>query len=494
MSWGRGNCSTQRGLKHKKSDYTMVDIKRLRKLKKQQLRMVSSFEREDPLSLLNPNYVSTTGLTADDIADKIDKLRECATIIELVDNFVQVGDTYEQVLNVSAANYCKQHSVCPICASRMQQRRKAKLSDPIRIQAELCNESFTDEYGVERKKRYAYMVTYTVADGKSLSERLEHLKISKKNFRKMGQRRKGKCNRSAGEFGKIVAGASTIEIKRGERSGDWHVHCHDLVFTDERLDYRIYNPDEKRRLHKKYGKRIPDDLLHAISLRRSFFNGRHVPVSKISDEWLRATGGDSIDIGVNPIQHVPEKAKGKKRRMYKKMSLVESILYQSKECMKYPYKPNDLCVADAMEVMVDTYNKRMTATYGAFYGIPGDDYNDDLDDTDHFVMQWNGSGYDLPQPGTVRRVEDAKSTRVAVGVALGDYRRDRRVLIDRYTTRGLLTLCTHCSMTVKTSSGRRRGLSGKNTTMTKNGERTAKTPSVTVILRHCLSQDSIFRE
>jgi len=411
----------------------MVELKKLRNLKRQQARIVTQFESEDPLSLMNPDYVSASGLTVEDIAEKIEKIKECCTLIELVDSFVKVGDTFEQKLTVSAANYCKQPTICPVCASRMQARRKARLADPIKLQANLCETGFTDEYGQEKKQRYAYMVTFTVTDGDSLAERLEALKEGKKNFRKMGQRRKG-GKRSGGEFSKVCAGVSTVEVKRGKYSGQWHAHQHDLIFTDEPLNYRVYHPEMKKRLVQKYGRHIPDNELEKAALMKARFRGKLVAVSKMSYEWMKATGGDSIDISVHPIKHVPKSAKGKKKRMFQKMTYAESVFYQAKEVMKYPFKPNELNVADSLEVLSDTFNKRMVATYGAFYGVPGDDYNEDLDDRERFVMKWDGNKWTDPKPGTVRDNEDAEKARKKVGIALGVYRRKRRDLVERYST------------------------------------------------------------
>jgi hypothetical protein len=277
------------------------------------------------------------------------------------------------------------------------------------------------------------MITYTVTDGDSLSERMETLKTSKKNFRKMGQRRKN-GKRSGGEASKIVGGISTVEIKRGKYSKQWHVHQHDLVFTNEPLNYRVYQKDAKRNLDQKYGRNILREELNKITLIKAKFRGKLVPVSKMSFEWLRATDGDSIDIRVDPIKHIPKTARGKKKRMFEKMTFPESVLYQAKEVMKYPFKPNELSVSDSLEILSDTFNKRMVATYGVFYGVQGDDYNEALDDREHFVMRWDGKKYGNPQLGTVRDNEEAEEARRRVGIMLGEYRRKRRNLIDKYTT------------------------------------------------------------
>lgn len=418
----------------------MCEIKRLRILKNRQQQILEQFNVQDPLKLLPENYVSETGLTYSDITEKIEKINECASIIELRDSYVQTKDnTFEQVMKIAAANFCKQHTICPVCADRMQSRRRARYADPIRAQAEM----------VESGKRFAYMVTHTVKDGDSLSERLEHLKESKKAFRKMGQRRKSK--RSRGECGKIKAGVATIEIKRGKRSGLWHVHSHDLIFTDQPLDYQVYDRDKKRKLDQKYGRHIPADLLKDAALKKTIFAGSVVPCSKISDEWLRATGGDSMSISVEPIRHVPRSATGKKKRMFKKMTFVESVSYQAKEVLKYISKVNPADVSDSLMILNETYNKRMVATYGQFRGVTGDDYNDaEEKEKESFVMLWKDGKYGEAMPGRVRDLEgeEATETRSKVGKVLGEYRRQRRYYIDAHRSGEPVPVCTVDGKTV----------------------------------------------
>lgn len=407
-----------------KKNRDMCEIRRLRRLKRKQQKIVDSFDIENPLSLLPSDYVSNTGLTLSDIQEKIEKLKGCASIIELRDSFVQRGETYEQVMKVAAANFCKQHVVCPVCADRMQSRRRARFNDPIRMQAE----------AVERGNRYAYMITYTVKDGESLSERMEHLKESKKAFRKMGQKRNND-RRSRGEAGKIKAAISTVEIKRGKNSNGWHVHSHDLVFTDSPIDYQVYDSGEKKKLAQLYGKKIPSDKLRSAAINTVLFQGELVPASKVSIEWLRSTGGDSMSISIDKIQHVPKSATGKKKRMYQKMTFVESVAYQAKEVLKYPAKmPTQLKdISDSLTILNETYNKRMTATYGEFRGVSGDDYNDKKDESESFVMVWSNGNYGEALPGSVRDVEgpEATETRSEVGKALGLYRRRRKQLIEK---------------------------------------------------------------
>lgn len=417
----------------------MCDIRRLQKLKGVSKRFFGSIKNVDPLSLFPPSYVSDTGLTRSDIQDKIDKVSSCSTIIELKEEFIPSGNggDLDQVLKVVAANYCKQSTVCPVCSSRVQSRRHVRYKDVIREQAKK----------VEAGSRFAYMVTFTIPDGENLTERLEKLKETKKNWRKMGQRRvnrkTGRVWRSGGESSKICAGISTTELKRGENSDLWHAHTHDLLFTDEPLDYRVYNPDTKRKLRDRYGDNIPDDKLDSAVLQWGDLDGESVPVSKISSEWLNASGGDSIGIHVERIRHVPKRCKEKTRRKLKKMSFEDSVLYQAKECLAYFAKLNDNSdPADVLQILQSTYNKRMIDSFGEFRGCKGDDYEIETGDEDStFVIIWDNKTdcYGDPIPGKVRDVledEKATETRKKAGRYLGEYRRARKNILEKRTLYG----------------------------------------------------------
>jgi hypothetical protein len=418
----------------------VCNIKKLNKLKSLSISLTSRIRDAAPLSAFIPQYVSKNGLTFSDLSERLDRVSSCASILELTETWSKsTGSSaggsaavdLEQVLTVSAANYCKQHTICPVCADRSQARRRARFDDSIRKQVSQVND----------KKRFAYMVTYTVSDGPELGERLEHLKRSKREFRRMGQtRRKG---RSRGESGKICAAISTIEIKRGKNSGLWHAHAHELVFTDVPLDYTVYDPIIMGKLKKKWGGWIPKDRLDAAAIKKVSFKNELRSVSAISAQWFSATGGDSIGIDVEPIRHVPKGARGKKRARYHKMSFEDSVTYQAKECLKYCSKPGDVSPRDAITIVDETYNKRMYATYGEFRGLSGNDYNDESgNDDETFVMVWNNDDreYGPPQPGKLRDYIDADAehdTRSEAGKITGSYRRRRRSLIDGRSNYGL---------------------------------------------------------
>ncbi len=402
----------------------MLSIKRLIQLKNQSNLLINKLEDNDPIKNVVNDYVSKTGLTKSDITEKIDKIKSCCSIIELKADYEKNNDgTFDQKLTVSNANFCKQHAICSICADRSQSRRRARFNEPIKEQASK----------VKNGHHYAYIVTYTVKDGDSLSERLAHLKESRLKWRKMGQKRKK--THSNGEAKKIVAGLSTIEIKRGNDSEKWHVHAHELLFTNEKLDYQVYDPEIKKELHKKYGNTIPKEILNeTAALDTVCFNGENVAVSKISREWYQATGEESLSISVEPLQHVPKHVSYKKKRKLQAMTFEQSIAYQAREVIKYISKASDNSPSDLVEIIADTYNKRMVATYGEFRGVPGNDYEIDSTGTKElYTVLWDSqtNNYGNPIPGSYKELkEEETETRSRVAKILGQYRRQRKIILE----------------------------------------------------------------
>jgi hypothetical protein len=132
------------------------------------------------------------------------------------------------------------------------------------------------------------------------------------------------------------------------------------------------------------------------------------------------------------------------------MTFGESVAWQAKEVLKYNFKPSDNSPGDAYQIISETFNKRMSATYGAFRGIGGDDYGDPAtDEQDTFVLMWDADKgkYGEPVPGKMRDlIEDeqaAHDTRSNVGKMLGEYRRQRKALIesrDKYGSELFLAL------------------------------------------------------
>lgn len=300
-------------------------------------------------------------LTKVDFTRILKKVHGCGSVVELRAK-VDRGTGEVGLPAVHAANFCGQHTICPFCAGRVQDRRKARFRDPIMAAA--------------REYKYAYLVTATIPPVPTWREDLKLLMDSWQSFRRMGQVRRRKLKdgsvketRSGGEWGKVLAGISKIELKRGAESGLPHCHVHALFFTDEYLDFRVWSPEEKQK---------------ARADRRSLYAGNG---SKISIEWQAATDGKATGIDIRKIKwRPPKRHKGEKEKAYAQRSadwsLSESIFEQAREVLKYATKfdsspetgAEKLFARDFVGIKSATYGRRLFQTYGSFRKVGGSDF------------------------------------------------------------------------------------------------------------------------
>lgn len=137
------------------------------------------------------------------------KLRQCGSYL-LFRHYV----TVDQV-RLKAADFCKKHLLCPLCAIR----RGAKL-----VKAYLDRLEVIGQYHPTVK---AYLVTLTVKDGADLGERFRHLR---QGVQKMQQQRRSHLSNPSKNFhveaAKAIGGVGSYEFKRGRNSGLWHPHVH----------------------------------------------------------------------------------------------------------------------------------------------------------------------------------------------------------------------------------------------------------------------------
>lgn len=171
------------------------------------------------------------------------KLRRCGQYL-LFRHYV----TVDQV-RLKAADFCKKHVLCPLCAIR----RGAKLVKAYLDRLEVIRQ--------EHARVGAYLVTLTVKDGANLGERFRHLRHG---VQRMQQQRRSHLSAPAKNFhveaAKAIGGVGSYEFKRGRNSGLWHPHVHMVWLCYE----------------------APDPV-------------------KLSAEWLALTG-DSYIVDVRPFQ------------------------------------------------------------------------------------------------------------------------------------------------------------------------------------------------
>jgi hypothetical protein len=268
--------------------------------------------------------------------EKMDAIADCASILEL--------RKYDNgKIEVHNANYCHNPVVCPVCADRVSKRRKAIFSDPIkRAVRKFAVSPSCGDWKQEYPKGYTgvYMATATIKDGSNLKERIDLLQDSLKRMRKYGQKRKGE--RSSGEWSKVQAGISNIEIKIGSGSGLWHVHSHFLLFTDSPIDIKTKDSPFKV----------------------NAFGGSSITLSKFNYEWFQASGGEGINFDVSPIKF-RENVSGHECKTFE-----ESVEAQAAEIIKYSAQLSDkkgagiLTAAQYAELIQRRGNRRLFNALG----------------------------------------------------------------------------------------------------------------------------------
>lgn len=134
-------------------------------------------------------------------------------------------------VRLTAANFCKAHLLCPLCAIR----RGSKTLEAYLVRFEIIK--------TENPHLKLSMLTLTVKNGDDLQERFKHLKDSLKKF--LEWRRKTLSGKAGyhSEFAKIAGLVGTIEVTKDGGKGEiketgWHPHAHIMVLHDEQFDYK----------------------------------------------------------------------------------------------------------------------------------------------------------------------------------------------------------------------------------------------------------------
>lgn len=274
--------------------------------------------------------------TRRDLFEKLDAIAACASLLEL--RKYESGE-----VKIHNANFCHNPVVCPVCSDRVSKRRRSLFSEPIKraVRRFGVNETCGD-WRSEYPKVYTgvYFATATIKDKSNLKERIDTLLNATKKMRKMGQKRE--AGRSPGEWSKVRAGISNVEIKIGSGSGSWHVHNHFLLFTDAPIDIRTNQSPyfiEKE-------------------------NGEKLQVSKFNYEWYTATHGEGINFDVQPVEF-KNNVHGRECKTFE-----ESVEAQAQEVLKYSTllstnKGTDILnAAQYIELIQRRGNRRLFNTIG----------------------------------------------------------------------------------------------------------------------------------
>lgn len=143
------------------------------------------------------------------------KLSGCGNYLLFRDYFT-VGK-----IRLHAAQFCKKHLLCPLCAIRRGAKMVKAYSDRLEV------------IKAVKPRLRASLVTLTVKDGPDLRERFNHLFRA---VQKLHKTRSGKGQTS--EAIKADGAVWSYEFKRGSGSGLWHPHVHAVWLHEEDIDAR----------------------------------------------------------------------------------------------------------------------------------------------------------------------------------------------------------------------------------------------------------------
>lgn len=141
-------------------------------------------------------------------------------LLDTCGNYLQFRHYYTvDKVRLHAANLCRKHLLCPLCAIR---RGSKALS------------AYLDRFAAikaEKPHLRPYFVTFTVKNGDNLWERFTHLRQS---MQAMNKRRTGK-----GQSGEVCKAAGAVWSYEVTNKGNgWHPHAHAIWLCEEAPDQR----------------------------------------------------------------------------------------------------------------------------------------------------------------------------------------------------------------------------------------------------------------
>jgi hypothetical protein len=205
--------------------------------------------------------------TTYDIRRRIDSVEKCSTYFEEVT--IQTGET-----QTVARHACNDSYFCPICAENRSNKRYFTARDRIK-------KAVADGHKL-------YFVTMTVKDMNDPYEQYDALADGIREFQRIGQ--KGR----SGEWSKVKGAYINFEAKKGNGSGNFHIHAHGIFAVKGKLDYRVYKYPLKQ-LAKNLGRELTPQEVKNVPFLHD--DGK----SKIEHEWIQATGGRGAVFNVIPI-------------------------------------------------------------------------------------------------------------------------------------------------------------------------------------------------
>lgn len=352
---------------------------------------------------ISKDWLSDRGLTRTDVREKLEKMFSCADRVDGV--ACAPNPDGSPVVDILRANWCKCTSVCAICSARLQGRRRMVYGDPIK--------------NAIRQFRYRYLVTFTVKDGSNLGDRLDAVRSAFRSWYRMGQRRRR--GRSGGEAAKVEAAIAGVELKK-TAAGLWHVHIHALVFTNERLNYQIYDREKKRAAIRAAGGRLTPEQLRECVSDWVEVGGEKIPVSKLSREWISASRGESCNIDCRPIVGGWVEAERQALEVLKYSSKLAAVNADGD-----PVSPGP----DLVDLVSMTYGRRLFMSLRGFRGLMkrGETEYDQPGRSDYTIV-WDYEGKQYAGGRLSMVPLSRRETLSVVGRVVGQWRRERRTMLD----------------------------------------------------------------
>lgn len=248
---------------------------------------------------------------------------------------------------------CKKHLLCNPCAMRRDSRQIRDYT--LKIEHVLS----------ENPGLIPVLITRTVKNGPDLSERYGHIVDIHKVL--MQHRRQSVSNstsrgKNSDTVMQYVAGSvGTYEFKRGENSGQWHPHIHEVAFLEPVFDF---TPEED------VGWRKDDD-----GEWEKYTRIIHVPLefrTRLSQEYLKISG-DSFIVDVRRIDiadfstldqgELSDFTEGEGSP--DQLKLVKALC----EVFKYALKFSEMTVEDQVHAYGVLKGRRLIFSYGCLRGV-----------------------------------------------------------------------------------------------------------------------------
>jgi hypothetical protein len=265
------------------------------------------------------------------VVNEAHKLLECGTYLTYLDYYL-VGKW-----KLRHGFTCKMHLLCACCAMRRHAVLAKAYEQRIRYLLK-ANPSLVP-----------VLITKTVKNGPSLSERFAHISSSHRQLvkrRNDSLRGKSLRLRNLSVMRHVHGGAGAYEIKRGKGSGGWHPHMHEIAL----LDADAFEFVEQERKGKM------------VSVPLEF-------ESQLTKEWWQITG-DSYIVDVRRI-YVDDQGQGK-----------DELFSGVCESFKYALKINGFSHNDQIHAYVTLRRGRLVYNYGSLYGLEVPDDSADVIEDD----------------------------------------------------------------------------------------------------------------